>query len=49
MQYYSNIGLNHWAVLMDDIQYGQTGIGSNGGGKMALVDSGNTSIQIPAS
>ena len=48
MQYYSNIGLNHWAVLMDDIQYGTVPIGGNGGGKMALVDSGNTSIQLPA-
>lgn len=49
LNYYSNIGLNHWAVLMDDIQLGQVDIGGIGGGKMALIDSGNTSIQIPAS
>lgn len=45
--YYSNIGLNHWAVLMDDIKYDNHDVGGNGGGKMALIDSGNTSIQIP--
>lgn len=47
--YYSNIGLNHWSVLMDNFKYGNAGISGSGNGKMALVDSGNTSIQIPAS
>ena len=48
-QYYNNIGLNYWAVLMDDVQYDKQGLGMNTGGKMAIIDSGNTSIQIPAS
>jgi hypothetical protein len=42
--YYSNIGLNHWAVLMDDVQYNKEGLGMGMGGRMAIIDSGNTSI-----
>lgn len=34
---------------MDDMQLGDVDIAGMGGGKMALIDSGNTSIQIPAS
>lgn len=34
---------------MDDIKFGEDDIGGYGGGKMALIDSGNTSIQMPAS
>ena len=47
--YYPNIGVNHWAVMMDDVQYSNMGLGSSNtiGGKMAIIDSGNTSIQIP--
>lgn len=33
---------------MDDFKYGNSGISGSGNGKMALIDSGNTSIQIPA-
>lgn len=47
--YYSNIGLNHWSVLMDNFKYGDGAISGSGNGKMALIDSGNTTIQIPAS
>ena len=42
--YYTNIGINHWAVLMDDVQYMKNGIGLGQGGKMAVIDSGNTTI-----
>jgi len=42
--YYSNIGLNHWSVLMDNFKYGAASISGSSNGKMALVDSGNTSI-----
>ena len=49
MNYYSNIGLDQWAVQMDDLQYNKLGLNSKGtGGRMAIIDSGNTSIQIPA-
>lgn len=29
---------------MDDVKYGEKDLASLGGGKMALIDSGNTSI-----
>jgi hypothetical protein len=48
MRYYSNIGTNKWAVYMDDVQYGKKQIPNRNGGKMAIIDSGNTTIQIPA-
>jgi len=35
-------------MLMDDVQYGTDEIGQGSNGMMAIVDSANTSIQIPA-
>ena len=39
------------AVLMDDVHYGQRDLGMffDSGGKMSIIDTGNTSIQIPYS
>ena len=36
--------------MMDDVQYSNMGLGNTNsiGGKMAIIDTGNTSIQIPA-
>ena len=34
---------------MDDVQYDNQDIQGTVGGKLALIDSGNTSIQLPAS
>ena len=34
---------------MDDVQYNNQDIQGTVGGKLALIDSGNTSIQLPAS
>lgn len=45
--YYSNIGLNHWSVLMDSFKYGKSSISGTSNGKMALIDSGNMTIQVP--
>lgn len=42
--YYSNIGLNHWAVMLDDMQYNRMGLSNGNSAKMAVIDSGNTSI-----
>lgn len=44
--YYSNIGVDTWAVMMEDVQYSNMGLGNTNsiGGKMAIIDSGNTSI-----
>lgn len=44
LNYYSNIGVDHWAVMMDDFQYNNMGLSDSEGGKMAIIDSGNTSI-----
>ena len=44
LNYYSNIGLNHWSVHVDNFKYGKDSISGSSNGKMALVDSGNTSI-----
>lgn len=41
--YYNNIGLNYWAVLMDDVTYIDQGLGTSGP-MMAIIDSGNTTI-----
>jgi len=46
--YYSNIGLNHWSVLMDSFKYGEAAISGTSNGKMALIDSGNMTIQVPS-
>ena len=34
---------------MDSVQYHEMGLDNNAGSKIAIIDSGNTSIQIPAS
>ena len=44
LNYYTNIGVDHWAVMMDDVQYNKMGLDSSAGGRMAIIDSGNTSI-----
>jgi len=44
MSYYTNIGVDHWAFMMDDVQYNHMGLQSSSGGRMAIIDSGNTSI-----
>jgi hypothetical protein len=43
LNFYPNAATNHWAVMMDDLSYGSNDIQSIGG-KIALIDSGNTSI-----
>lgn len=49
LNWYENIGVDHWAVLMSDVLYGEKDIQGSVGGKMALIDSGNRSIQMPDS
>lgn len=44
-QYYDNIGINHWALLLKDVQYKGVDLSdANQGARMAVIDSGNTSI-----
>lgn len=49
LNWYPNTAKTHWGVLMDDVSYNNQDIQGSVGGKLALIDSGNTSIQIPHS
>ena len=49
LNYYPNAATSHWAVMMDDVSYDDKDIQGAVGGKIALIDSGNTSIQLPES
>lgn len=59
LNYYSNVGQNRWALLMDHLQYGQQSLRDQisaddeaddfSNTKIALIDTGNSSIQIPDS
>jgi hypothetical protein len=44
LNYYSNVGVDHWAIMMDDFQYNNMGLNMPSSGRMAIIDSGNTSI-----
>jgi hypothetical protein len=50
LSYFDNIGLNVWALILKDMKFKsqslQTG---NQGERMAVIDSANTTIQIPTS
>lgn len=52
LRYYSNVGQDRWALLMDHVKYGNSDIRDPDGPnmihtKIALIDTGNSSIQIP--
>lgn len=47
--YYANLGLGVWAVLMQKLEYDHSSLTQNNLGRMAIIDSGNSTIQIPAS
>lgn len=49
LNYYSNLAINKWGLLMDDFLYNGIDMTGDHKAKIALIDSGNTSIQIPAS
>lgn len=53
LRYYSNVGQNRWAMLMDHLKYGKESLRDDDfeyvETKIALIDSGNSSIQIPES
>lgn len=42
--YYANLGLGVWAVLMQKVEYDHGPLTQNNLGRMAMIDSGNTSI-----
>ena len=47
VNYYSNLAIDNWGLLMDDFLYNDTDMTDDRKAKVALIDSGNTSIQIP--
>lgn len=50
LSYFDNIGLNVWALILKDMKFkGQSLQTGNQGERMAVIDSANTTIQIPTS
>jgi hypothetical protein len=47
MNFYSNLAIGYWGLLMDDLKYGIRDMAKGQKGKLALIDSGNSSIQVP--
>lgn len=42
--YYSNLGRDKWGLIIDDFLYNDKDMTNNQGPKIALIDSGNSSI-----
>ena len=50
MLWYENVGIDAWALMIGDLSYGSIDLQAPGSSaKQALVDSANTTIQIPQS
>ena len=49
LNYYANLAVGKWGLLMDDIYYNDHELSGNHHAMIALIDSGNTSIQMPKS
>lgn len=48
MNYYSNLGRDHWGLMIDDFEYaGRDMAPMQGGAKIAIIDSANVTIQLP--
>ena len=45
--FYSNLGGDRWGILIDDFVYGDEDMTNGQGQKIALIDTGNISIQLP--
>lgn len=44
---YTNLGRTQWAVMIDDFLYGSDDMTRGQRAKVALIDSANSSIQLP--
>lgn len=49
INYYSNLAIGKWGLLMDDFMYDDVDMTGDHSAKLAFIDSGNFSIQIPES
>lgn len=47
MNYYSNLVIDKWGLMMDDLNYNNQDMTGPHHAKIALIDSGNSSIQVP--
>ena len=47
LNYYKNMAVGMWGLFMDDFKYNDQDVNKNGHAMIALIDSGNTSIQVP--
>lgn len=45
--YYSNLGKNKWGILIDDFLYDDMDMTNGQKAKIAFIDSGNITIQLP--
>ena len=47
LNYYSNLGRDHWGLMMDDFMYHGVDMTDQTGAKIAIIDSANVTIQLP--
>jgi hypothetical protein len=47
LNFYSNLGRDHWGLMMDDLMYNGMDMTDGQGPKVAIIDSGNITIQLP--
>lgn len=47
VNFYSNLAVDAWGLLMDDITYNGVDVSWDHQAKIGLIDSGNNSIQLP--
>ena len=49
LNYYNNLGIGKWGLMMDEMTYNNVDVSKDHHAMMALLDSGNSTIQIPLS
>ena len=47
LNYYSNLGRDNWGLMMDDFMYNGIDMTEGQGPKVAIIDSGNVTLQLP--
>jgi len=49
MNYYNNLAVGKWGLLMDEITYDGKDMSKGVGARIGFIDSGNATIQVPKS
>lgn len=49
VSWYANLGVGQWGLLMDEFKYNDIDVSIDNHAMMGIIDSGNSSIQIPQS